>query len=186
MNDAASEVRLGDEERAKTIRLLRESQKAFLEAVGALTDAQWSYKPTPDRWSVGEVAEHLVLAEAALFANLERALSQDPDPAWRTRTTGKTEFLERVLVSRDGKAQAPESVRPLGQLTRAEVLNRYKDIRAKTLEFAQHTDHPLKAVTREHPFPIFGTLSGYQWLLYIPLHNVRHNQQIDEVESLDG
>ena len=134
MNDSTIEARLTGEERAKAIRLLRESQRAFLDAVEALTDIQWSYKPTPDRWSVGEVAEHLVLAEALLFATLERALSQDPDPAWQTRTAGKTEFLERVLVNRDGKARAPDSIQPRAQFTRAEVLNRYKDVQTKTSE----------------------------------------------------
>lgn len=33
------------QERDKTIRLLRESQQAFLNAVESLDDVQWSYKP---------------------------------------------------------------------------------------------------------------------------------------------
>lgn len=28
--------------------------------------------------------------------------------------------------------------------------------------------------------PVFNMLNAYQWLLYIPLHNVRHNRQIAE------
>jgi len=75
---------------------------------------------------------------------------------------------------------------PLGQLGRTEVLQRYHDRRARTREFTEHTELQLKAVTIDHPFPIFGTLNGYQWLLYIPLHNLRHNQQIEEVKSSDG
>jgi hypothetical protein len=28
---------------------------------------------------------------------------------------------------------------------------------------------------------VFNTLNAYQWLIYIPLHNFRHNRQIEEV-----
>jgi hypothetical protein len=31
--------------------------------------------------------------------------------------------------------------------------------------------------------PFFGPLNGYPWLLYIPLHNLRHNLQIAEVKT---
>ena len=52
-----------------------------------------------------------------------------------------------------------------------------------TLKFAEETELPLKAHTFDHPFPIFSTLNAYQWLIYIPLHNVRHNKQIAEVRA---
>jgi hypothetical protein len=45
---------------------------------------------------------------------------------------------------------------------------------------------PLKEHTVDHPFPIFGTLNAYQWLIYIPLHNMRHDQQIAEVKASPG
>ena len=185
MNDSTPGTCMTAEERARTVRLLRESQEAFLNAVESLDDAQWSYTPASGRWSIGEIAEHLVLAEGLLFATVARAVSQDSDPNWQS-TAGKADFRERVLVDRTGKAIAPKSIQPLAQLGQTEILKRYQDRRARTREFAEHTELPLKAVTINHPFPTFGTLSGYQWLLYIPLHNLRHNQQIEEVKSSDG
>jgi hypothetical protein len=44
----------------------------------------------------------------------------------------------------------------------------------------------LKEHTADHPFAVFGTLNAYQWLIYIPLHNIRHNQQIAEVKASAG
>ena len=61
------------------------------------------------------------------------------------------------------------------------MIAKYKEARGKTLKFAEETQLPLKSYTRDHPFPVFGTLNAYQWLVYIPLHNIRHNQQIAEV-----
>ena len=88
-----------------------------------------------------------------------------------------------MLQDRSGKASAPESIVPSGKLSREEVMNKYKEARAKTLKFAEETQLPLKAHTMDHPFPIFGTLNAYQWLIYVPLHNVRHNAQIAEVKA---
>jgi uncharacterized damage-inducible protein DinB len=178
--------KLTAEERAKVIKSLVDSQKELLDAVENLSDAQWNYKPSPFKWSVGEVAEHIVLSEDLLFGAVERALASKPDPEWESKTQGKIEVLERILPTRVGRAQAPESIRPQAKMTRAEIMARFKESRAKTLKFAEQTDLPLKAHTVEHPFKIFSTLNAYQWLSYIPLHNIRHNKQIAEVKASNG
>jgi hypothetical protein len=51
---------------------------------------------------------------------------------------------------------------------------------------SNETDAPMKSHTSDHPAAVFGTLNAYQWLIYIPLHNVRHNQQIAEVKDTPG
>ena len=55
-----------------------------------------------------------------------------------------------------------------------------------SLAFALETTATLAEHTRDHFRPVYGTLNAYQWLLYIPLHNLRHNQQIAEVASSSG
>ena len=71
-------------------------------------------------------------------------------------------------------------------MSRADIMTLLKDGRAKSLKFIETTDLPLKAHTLDHPFPVFGTLNAYQWLIYIPLHNMRHDQQIAEVKASPG
>ena len=44
----------------------------------------------------------------------------------------------------------------------------------------------LKEFTLAHPFPVFGTLNAYQWLIYVPLHTLRHNKQIAELKVTPG
>lgn len=171
------------EERDKAIKLLLDSQKETMDFVTALSDAQWNYKPAPEKWSAGEVAEHIWLAEGLLFAAVERSLAAAENPNWEEQTKGKNERLEQLLLNRTGKAQAPEQIKPTGK-TRAEIMQGLKESRAKTLKFARETKLALKSHTQEHPFKVFGTLNAYQWLIYIPLHNLRHNQQIAEVKAL--
>jgi len=182
----AADATLTSAERAHAIQLLQDSEKEFLGYVDGLTDAQWNYKAGPDRWSVGETAEHIVLAEGLLFGAVQQAVASPVNPDWETKTRGKTEFIEKVMVDRSRKAVAPEAIVPSGKLTRDEVIQRYKEARAKTLKFAEETQVALKEHTFDHPFPVFGTLNAYQWLIYVPLHNMRHDQQIAEVKASPG
>ncbi|MDP8980571.1 MAG: DinB family protein [Acidobacteriota bacterium] len=174
------------QERANVIQLLKDSRKEMIDAVKDLTDEQWKWKPAPNRWSVGEVAEHIVLAEGSLFGRMQAALDGPPNPDWATKTAGKTELILKVMAPRLGKAQAPEAIVPQGKMTRAEVMARFDEGRAKTLRFAEETKIALKEHTSEHPFAFFGTLNAYQWLIYIPLHNMRHDKQIEEVKATAG
>jgi hypothetical protein len=180
-----ADTAMSEQERAHVLKLLEDSRVEFLSYVENVSEAQWTWKAAPDRWSVGETAEHIVLAEGGLFSRMKVALDAAPNPDWEKQTAGKTEFIETVMVDRSHKAVAPEQIRPQG-LSKDEVIRRYKDARAKTIAFARDTQIPLKERTSEHPFPVFNTLNAYQWLLYIPLHNLRHDQQIAEVKASPG
>jgi hypothetical protein len=173
------------EERAHVVRLLQESETEYLSCIKDVSEAQWNWKPAADRWSVGETAEHIVLAEIMLFGVMQRTIERPADADSATKTAGKNEVLEREMPDRSKKATAPERVRPQG-LSKGEVIRRFREVRANTVKFAEETQIPLKQYTGEHPFPIFKTLNAYQWLLYIPLHNRRHHQQIAEVKATPG
>jgi hypothetical protein len=178
------DARMTADERRKALNWLEESRKEFLSAIDGVTEQQWSWKPAPDRWSVGEVAEHIVLAEASLFGNLKKAISAPGNPDWEEKTKGKTARLEAILAPRVGKATAPESLVPQGGMTPAQAKERFEKQRAEIVRFATETDVPLKQYTVDNPF--FGTLSGYDRLVYAPLHTLRHIKQIAEVKGTAG
>ncbi len=180
---ASDEGKITMEERAKVIKMLTETRAETLESLEKLSDEQLKFKPAPDKWSVLETAEHIMMAESLLFGAVQGAIASKANPDWEAKTKEKAAFLEKVLPDRSGKAQAPESIVPSGKLTRQEVIAKFKEARAKTMKFAEETQLPLKVHTLDHPFPVFGTLNAYQWLIYIPLHNVRHNKQIAEVKA---
>jgi uncharacterized damage-inducible protein DinB len=176
--------KLTPEERAKAIKMLNDSQSEFLSYVEKLTDAQWNARPMPFKWTVGETAEHIALAEGLLYGAMERALAAPVNPDWETKTAKKEAILDNLLAARKGKAQAPEPIQPLNRkMSRAEIMALFKEGRAKSMKFIETTDLPLKAHTLDHPFPVFGTLNAYQWFIYIPEHNFRHNKQIAEIMS---
>ena len=183
----AADARITDEERAKLVKYLRDSQSEFLGMIKGVSDAQWRWKPGPDRWSVGECAEHIAIAEGFLFAMARKAMSGPSDPDWETKTKGKTEFLERVLPDRSRKVQAPEPLQPGGiTLTRDQVIAKFNEARGNTIRFAETTQLPLREHITPGPFAALDPLNAYHFVLYIPLHNLRHDKQIAEVKATPG
>ena len=174
------------DERAKVLTLLTESRDQFLQSIEDLSEAQWRWKPAPDRWSVAECAEHIILAEKGLFARLQQAVANPPNADWEQKTGQKAGFIERVMPNRTGKAKAPEEIVPTGKLSRAEVLAQFAEERVPVVKFAEETQVALKEHTSEHPFAVFNTLNAYDWLIYIPLHTMRHVKQIQEVKATAG
>jgi hypothetical protein len=182
----AADAKMTAAERAQLIQFLKDGEKEFVAAVSNLSDEQWKWKPTPTRWSVGECAEHIMLAEDLLWISAQAALKNPASPDWDTKTAGKTEILLRVMAQRQGKATAPEDIVPTGTVPRAEIMKRFAEERARSLKFAETTDIALKEHISPHPFPIFNPLNAYQWVLYIPLHQMRHDKQIEEVKATPG
>jgi hypothetical protein len=182
----AADAHMSTEERSKVLHWLEESRQEFAASIDGVSEEQWKWKPAPERWSVGETAEHIVLAEALLFDSVKNAMASPANPAWEEQTKGKTEFIVQVMAPRLGKAQAPEPIVPRNGLTLAQVKERFAQQRAEIEKFAADTNLALKEHTVVHPFPVFGTLNAYQWLIYIPLHTERHDKQIAEVKATAG
>ena len=182
----AAAPRISDEERTRVLKWLDESHKEFFEAIDSVTEAQWQWKPAPERWSVGETAQHIVLAEALLFNFARKAIAAPPNPVWEEQTKGKTELLLQVIPTRQGKGAAPEPIVPHEGLTRCQVKERFEKQRIDIVNFANETRMTLKEHTVVHAFPTFGTLNAYQWLIYVPLHTIRHDEQIAEVKATPG
>lgn len=183
---SAADPHISPEERTKVLAWLEQSEREFLAAIDPVADDQWSWKPAPDRWTLGAVAEHIVLSEALLFGNVQKALASPPNDAWHEQTDSRTRFIERVLAPRLGKAVAPHSIEPRHRMTHAAVKHRFQIQRKEICKFAAETNLPIKQHTVDHPLAVFGTLNAYQWLIYVPLHTMRHEKQMTEVKCTTG
>ena len=178
------DAKLTAEEKKKAVELLKQSLDETLKAVEKVSDAQWSYKPGPDRWSVGEVSEHLLKFDGFLLGLIGRITTTPVNSNWATQTQGRTEQMMTAVLNRSVKVQAPEPAKPSGNLTRAEFLKQFPEVRAKTIKFVEENSQAIKEHTFNHPQ--LGPMNGYHWLLLIPLHNQRHNLQIEEVKAASG
>ena len=134
-------------ERDQAVKYLTSIRDQVVSESEKLTDAQWTFKAAPERWSVGEVVEHLALAESLLFDTLQKALSGPAASAeQRAATKGKDETILKAIPDRTQKAQAPEPLQPGTRLgSRAEVIAAFKERRAKTIAYASTTKDELRS-----------------------------------------
>ncbi len=183
-NASPNSAKLTAEEKQKAVDLLKKSFDETLKSVEGLSEAQWRYKSAPDRWSIGETSEHILFFDAFLLAVVDRVMTTPVNPAWATQTEGRTEQMMTAVLNRSVKVQAPEPARPTGKLTKADFLKRFPEARDKTIKFVMENEQALKEHTFNHPN--LGAMNGYHWLLLIPLHNMRHNLQIEEVKTTSG
>ncbi|MEK7793695.1 MAG: DinB family protein [Candidatus Hydrogenedentota bacterium] len=168
-------------------KFMDESMDTLMGRITGLSDAQWNFKQNEDRWSVAECTEHIVRSERALLEYAQKALSGDADPEWFERTKGKLELLMRAMPNRNpggaGGAQAPMEIRPTEHWDRAKAIQEYYSIHGEVRAYIETLDKPIKEYTFEHPFPVFGWLNAHDWLIYVPLHTIRHSRQIIEVQE---
>jgi hypothetical protein len=174
---------LSPAERDHAVAELESSRKAFLEATSGLSEAQWNFKPAPDRWSVAECAEHIGVTEAFILNLItEQALKGPAEPEKRAQVQGKDTSMMAMAVDRSAKFKAPESIQPTRRwATSGDITKNVLENRARMIAFVNTTQEDLRDHFMDHP--VFKTLDTYQWILLTSAHMRRHTAQILEVKA---
>ena len=169
-------------DRTKLVQYLTTTRDQVMAESATLSDVQWNFKEGPDRWSVGEVVEHLALAEELLWDLQQKTVAAPVATAEKQGATkGKDEMIMKAIPDRTQKAQAPEPLRPTAKLgSQADVVKAFRERRGKTLDYAGKTSDDLRAHVGDSPI---GPVDAYQWLLFIGAHTERHLAQIREVKA---
>ncbi|HUJ30912.1 MAG TPA: DinB family protein [Candidatus Acidoferrum sp.] len=163
-------------ERERAMTLLDETHQRLLGTTRGLTQAQWHFKPAPDRWSVAEIVEHIAFVEGGILKGIQKALPKEPTSV--KPFMADDAFVERI-VGRVDRAKAPDVVAPSGRWRLEELIPEFEAARRRSIEFAKTTSAPLRQHSYPHPF--LGELDCYEWLLVIPSHCERHRRQAEEV-----
>lgn len=172
-------------DRDKAVAELQGSRQAFLDATKGLSDAQWTFKPAPERWSVAECAQHIAMSENFIFGLVsEKVLKSPATPEKRDAVKGKDEIIVKILQDRSHKATAPEPIDPTKQpMAPEESVKLFLNSRAHTIDYIKTTQDDLRDHFFDHPVPAIGTLDGYQWIMLISGHTRRHTAQLLEVKA---
>jgi hypothetical protein len=171
---------LTDAERTEALALHDRTDQDFLQQIEGLSEAQWTFRPGPNRWSVQETAEHVILAESFIQGGVKESLAKDTDPnAGEEAYTWETMKI-RVMDRSVRGFQAPPPMSPRGQWSLADTVRRFRESRAAIRELLATPDLPLKAHLFAGP-P--GTFTCYHWLVLVSLHTRRHLAQIVEVKT---
>ena len=167
------------EERDFAAQNLLESRDKMLQLVRGLSITQLAYKSTPDRWSVGENLEHVILVEGRGRGFVEIALNRPPEPSRKSGYPGSAESLISMLRDRSHPRTGPEQIQPKGRWPLERLASDFEAARKKTCELLEKTSADLHA--HFSPHPLFGELDCFQWLLVLSAHCDRHRAQSEEV-----
>lgn len=174
------------EERSFLIGQLEKTRQEFANAVKGLTPAQWKFKPSPERWSVAECAEHILIEEDFLFRMAtQQLLKIPPAPDQKPATREQDEAILKFLADRTQKMKAAEQFLPKGNLAGPdEAIAQLTQIRQRVVEYVRTTSDDLRAHSTANPQ--FGRLDAYQYLLTLSGHTGRHVAQMLEVRADAG
>jgi hypothetical protein len=174
----AQELTQADKDRA--MQYLESTKKNVQDATKGLSEAQWNFKPAPDRWSVAQVMEHIAAAEDFLRGMVvEKIMKAPADPSRDIKKTD--EAVLAMIPDRSHKAQAPEPLVPTNRFGSPEgSLKHFLETRATTEDFLKNTPD-LRAHAADSPMGM--KLDAYEWVLFIAAHSERHTKQILEVKA---
>jgi hypothetical protein len=167
-------------EREQGLRYLAESRAGVIEAVKGLSEAQFNFKPAPDRWSIAETLEHIGIVEDAVLNGVRARLEKGPAPAADRDAKQVDAMLLEKVPDRSWKVQAPPQLSPTGHTTPAASLERFLASRQQMVNWLK-SDSDLRGHVVDHP--VFGPMDGYQWILAAAGHSERHTKQILEVKA---
>ena len=175
----AQEVTPAEKDRA--LQYLESTKKGVLEATKGLSEAQWNFKPAPDRWSVAQVMEHIAASEDFIRGIVVEKVMVAPAPEPGRDLKKIDDGVIAMIPDRSHKAQAPEPLVPTNRFGSADgAIKHFVESREKTEDFLKTTsgmrDHAVDS-------PMGMKLDAYQFVLLIAAHSERHTKQILEVKA---
>lgn len=176
----ATAAMAADGDRAALVAQLQRTEARFLKSVEGLSEAQWTFKPAPDRWSIAECAEHISASEPMIRGFASEAL-KTPLNAEMLPKAKKDEQILTGIVDRSKKFKAPEPLVPTDRFGSPQAaVESFRKERAATIQLASGNGD-LRALGAEHPF--LGPLDAYGFFLFLSAHSERHTLQIEEVKA---
>ena len=159
------------------------AREALLDEVRGLSEAQLTFQPMPGKWSIGEILDHLSLAERSIARVASRVLQQAAgrgligEPGSMQPPPHQ---IDRELFNRP--VAAPESVLPSLGRPIERLLASLEESRERLMEVSSRAaGRVVGSVTIRH-FQL-GELHFYQWLMLEGVHELKHLAQIRRIKS---
>jgi len=132
---------LAPADRDQALQYLESTRQGVLAATAGLSDAQWNFKPAPDKWSVAEVVEHIAAAEDFLMGMVTSQVMKAPARPAGDDVKAIDDMVVAKVPDRSHKAQAPEPIKPTNRYgSPAGSLKHFSEARAQTEAFLKAHD----------------------------------------------
>ena len=158
---------------------LTNKRDVLLQKLDSLSTETLNFKAGPDKWSVVEVVEHLVIVEEDLLLQVSRSTTDSPlDHKLKSREKYNTVIK---VMERDIPVDVPDKrAEPQGRLTLDELLSRWVSIRKK-LRGVLAEIHLAKKDHLIYQHPFAGPLDISETLHFFDVHFDNHMRHIERI-----
>lgn len=159
------------------------ARAALLDVASTIPVNRFAERPASGRWSAAELLEHLARVEASCARVIAKraAGARDAGIGVEHDDGSMLGALDgRGVMDRSRTLQAPESVAPAGGLSRDGSLDALATSRADFKRAVADADGLALCEVR-HTHAVLGEIDLYQWILFVPQHERRHLQQLEEI-----
>jgi hypothetical protein len=167
------------EEREHLVAHLEMTQSWLTDEVSPLSAAQLTYRPAPDRWTVAETVQHLVVSEANYWRYLQNGLKAPPKKLAEQATDADILWygIDRTRHEKTSADQNPKDQ----HIDVAAAMKSFLAMHAQLLDIARTSNEDLRA----HAVQEWG-VDAYQCILEISTHEQRHILQVREIKASPG
>ena len=163
-------------DRQRLLAHLEMTESWLVSEIDGLATEQLKFRMTPASWSIMDVVEHLAVAEAQYWEQLQKSVAQPPSGK-------KPEATDAAIlwygIDRTSRATTGEARVPKGRWNDVrESLAEFRKQRAAMRDYATKTTDDLRS-----RMLIDGNMDVYQWFLMISSHSQRHILQVREIKA---
>lgn len=178
---AKTPVVFTEKDREFALKYLNDTKEDYVKQLTGISEAQLNFRSAEGRWTIAEIAEHIIVVENALFGmTTNQAMKAGPPKCEEPFRIGDTAII-LAITNRGQKFTAPEQVRPNGRWkTRDDLLANFEKTRNQTIDFIKTNKADLRSTFAQGPM---GTMDSYQWFLFSTGHSERHLAQLKEVKA---
>ena len=170
---------------AELVEYADAARAALLDVAATIPAERFTERPEPERWSAGELLEHLARVEtgcARVIAKRAATARQAGIAAEGDESSMLGALDGRRVTERSRKLVAPEIVAPAGGLSREGAFDALERSRAEFLRAIRDADGLALGEIR-HTHVVLGELDLYQWILFVGQHERRHLAQLEEIAA---
>ncbi len=166
-------------DRQYTLENMRRTRDELIKETENLTHAQWVFRDSANRWSIGEVVEHLALWEIVWAREINMGSRSKPQP--ELNATSSPDSYYTTFIMEDKPHTAPDFAIPTGFIQGKDNLTFFIRGREQAIKFVETTQIDLRA-----HFELTNTKyprNMHQVLIYQWGHVDRHLRQIKKLKA---
>ena len=156
------------------------TRDSLMRETNNLTEEQWNFKESSDRWSIKEVTEHICIWELLLIHEVSRALGTGSHPEWTSKADSVySNFIleEKPHISVEYTKPFTHTL-PLGLNTGSNNMAWFLKMRNESIEYLKTAQGDLRLYHLKENRP-----NIHQVYIYIFGHCQRHLRQINKIKK---